>query len=779
MKKLIPSILIVLLSFVPLTAIAQTTSCSTVTNVNFNDCCANNPNITAAGQAACSNYYSSGGGSPSTTSTPAGPCSNLYGTAYARCQNAQAASGALQQFHPNVNISNGNTYGGMSISGVGGAIASCTNAGNFLISGAASLLAKSHIDTKIAKAFGFIGGGSAVSTSDQKAQDQLAAQTKISQCLDGVAYAVAKNTLAQVTNKTLNWVNTGLNGNPLYVQNTTSYLNSIKSQQLSSFLGTVQNTDPIFGNALRSAIRQQVSGQSDGLLTVPLNTPQAQNYNSFMNDFTSGGWNALLNPSYNPIGAFFNATDTLTSQIATSQQSATNEIQRGNGFLDMKHCVETAPLPVGVNTADAARIGLTANPECTKWVTDTPGSIIANQVATITTSPTRQLEYANKINEVLGSFFDSFVNSLLSKGLRGSGPNEKINFGLHAGGNNAVLDTTGGASSPSALGYQSVTGGVTTGDFDISRPQQLHAILQTQYNFLNRTQDAQIALARVIPAVGALDYCIPGPNPGWQTGTDGNWQTFLGSIQQANPKDPSTVEKIVGSLPVVGGFIDSLVGLFTGSGSAPALWSANGILADKVTGSNVQLTRTFYAPDGHNDGTHTPDLVNSLNTAYQTLLSQYNYYVPKNNTYVGSNVGNAFEQAATGDPDPSYVDGFLQDAYTTTASVVGYNQASTTIDQQYSQNIADTQNDIKQLEAIRKQVNAIVATAKARYITQRATAGDPVNMQCINQAYQIDSSPITSVARQEPSGTALSNEEDAMVQHATQSAVYFYNNQIK
>ncbi len=715
-----------------------------------------------------------------TAPTSSDPCYNLSGSAYTRCQNAVAANPTLQQFQPNVNISTGNTYGGMSISGVGGAIASCTNAGSFLVSGAINLLSKALTGTKVGKLFGFIGGGDAVSTSDKKAQDQLANQTKISQCLDGVAYAVAKNTLAQVTNKTLSWVNTGLNGNPLYVQNTSSYLDSIKNQQVRSFLGTVQNSDPIFGNALRSAIRQQIDGQSDGLLNVPLDTPQAQGYNSFMGDFTNGGWNALLNPSYNPIGAFFNATDTLTSQIDTSQQNASKEIQRGNGFLDMKHCVETAPLAQGANAADAAKIGLTADPQCTKWVTDTPGSIIANQVATITTSPTRQLEYANKINEVLGSFFDGFVNSLLEKGLRGSNPNEKINFSLNAGGSNAVPDMTGGASSASALGYQSVGGGgINTGDFDISRPQQLRLILQTQYDFLNRTQDAQIALDRIIPTIGALDYCIPGPNPNWQTGTDSNWQTFLGSIQQANPKDPTSLEKIINSLPIVGSLLGTITGLFTGSGAPPPVWSANAVLADKVTGSNIQLQRGFFAPTGFHDGITTPDLTGTLSTAYQALLSQYSYYATSGNTFVGSKVGDAFKQSAANDPDPTYVDGFLQDAYNQTASLTAYNQAATTIDQQYSQNISDTQNAIKQLEDIRKQVNAIVALAKARYIKQRADAGDPVNMQCIDQAYQINTSTITPVAQQEPQGTPLSNEEDAMVQHATESAAYFYNNQIK
>lgn len=728
---------------------------------------------------------------PTTIGTAtSGPCAGLSGTGLTNCQNSQAAAGTLQQFNPNVNISSGNTYGGVSISGVGGAIASCANVGSFLVNGAAKLLANTAIGKKVKSLFSNVSGSDSgkVQTTDSNTTDQLKTINRTSQCLDGVAYAVAKNTLAQVTNKTLNWVNTGLNGNPLYVQNVGSYLYTIQNQQVNSFLSNVQTTDPIFGNALRSAITYNFTGRSDGLLNTPLNTPQAKAYNSFMGDFTSGGWNALLNPANNPVGALFNAADTLSNNIASSQQAASNEIQRGTGFLDMKRCVQPGNPSQTNNTTLAIQNGLANKQNCTQWVTDTPGSIIANQVAAITTSPTRQLEYANKINEVLGNFFDSFVNNLLSKGLRGSGSTQKIDFGFSSQGSNIVTDTSGNplstsSSAASSLGYQSSSvGGVSTSDFDVSRPQQLYNILQTQYNFLNITQDSQIALERVIPTIGALDYCIPGPNPEWQTGLDSNWQTFLSSIQQADPKDKTGVEKVLDVVPVVGGLLGGIIGLFTGSGDLPALWSANSVLTDKVTGSGIQLDRTFYAPSGHSDDLKTSDLDNGLAEAHDLLLSpsQYGYFTTKGNTFAGSPVGDAFKNAAAGDSDPLYVDGFLQDAYTETDSLTGYNAAVSEIDQQYDQNISDTQNDIRQLEIIRQQVNAIVSKAKTRYIAQRKAAGNPVDMACLNKAYQVDNSTITGIARREPNdNNVLHVEEDQMVQHANDSANYFYGNEIK
>jgi hypothetical protein len=862
MKKVLSSILIGLMLFSPLTVLAQAdplvAHSAGVTTTN----CLPGQQRNPSGTCVAVNIPTTIVGAPTS-----GPCKNLTGTALSQCQNANAAAGALQQFNPNVNVGSGNTYGGVSISGVGGAIASCTNVGSFLVNGAASLLGKTAIGASVSKSlYNYTGGGTAVQTSDDKAQKDLESANRISQCLDGVAYAVAKNTLAQVTTKTLNWVNTGLNGNPLYVQNVGSYLNTIKNQQITAFLPTLRNSDPIFGNALQAAITFQITGNRGalGTLNTSLATPQAKSYNLFMADFSNGGWNSLLNPKYNPIGALFNATDTLTANIVTQQTQSQNEIQRNNGFLDLKRCVAYAnngqvstaseaqcsainsdstyeacctgqsaddslacqnyaksdsggnaacsnitsdsiyneccnndtgdsAVCVAYNTSSGADAGatttgtfsttngagLTGTPQCTQYVTDTPGSIIANQVATITTSPTRQLEYANKINEVLGNFFDSFVNNLLSKGLRGSGSGATTaNINFTSEGNNSVAGANSGVNQSSALGYQSTSSGSAIAtDFDISRPQQLYAVLQTQYDFLNRTKDSQMALQRVIPTIGALDYCIPGPNPDWQNDVNNNWQTFVGAIQQANPKDTSTVEKIVDAIPVVGGFVGSLVGLFTGSGTAPALWTSNAVLSDKVTGSSIEVPRTFYAPSGHNDGTKTNDLQNGLNDAYQELINQYNYYATSKNTFIGSAAGNAFEKAAQANPNASLdVDGFLQDAYTQTDSIIGYNQAASTINQSYDQNISDTQNDIVQLEAIRLQINAIVANAKTRYIQNNPD----VNVQCLDQAYQIKTGAITGVARQEPNTSdPYAAEEAGMVQHSADSATYFYNNQIQ
>lgn len=790
------SIFILLSLFVqPLTAVAQTSQCLTVTDANYQRCCV----ATQDGGAVWCSIFK-----PSTA--PADPCAGRTGAALTNCQNAQAAQTTLNKYKPNVNIGSENSYGGFTISGVGGAIASCANVGNILVNGASDMLGKTKIGEKLSAKYKTTLKADAVPTADAAAKTQLENMNRTQQCLNGMAYAAAKSVLAQMTNKTLKWVNTGMNGNPLYVQDVGSYMTSIRNNELSKFLSGPVTNNPIFGNALRSIITQQVTGKGgvnericveysngggigdangSGLSGQPtciryattagfggssMNTPEARAYNDFLGDFTKGGWSALLNSSNNPIGAMFTATDNISSKITTTQETTKAEIQRNNGFLDMRTCVEYEKEgQVGSGNGT----GLKQEPKCLQWRTDTPGSIIQNQLAVITNSPVRQLEYADNINEVLGGFFDNFINDLLAKGLRGTsrGVSEIRSTDASL---NVLLDSNGrsinGINSAN-LGYQSTTSGSgVSGDFDITRPQILRSILVAQYNFLNKSTDSQIALSRVIPTLGALDYCMPGPNPDWANGLTGNYQSFMGGLRQANEKEDNAVQNIIRNLPGIGSFVGSLAdgikSLFGKSGPPPIFYTQT-TLSDKVTDSGVPLERVWSDKD------NKPDLGNVQNAfqdAMGRLVQQYQ------TSFDQSVIDNAFITAATNDTDKGYVYGFVQDAYNETSSLVNYNKTASELDYQYDQSIADTQNAIRQLEVIKEEVDSIVSVAKARYIQQRASQNNPVVMSCIDAAYQINTTPINP---QDVNGDGTTDRRESslsnpFVQRSIEASEYFY-----
>jgi hypothetical protein len=695
---------------------------------------------------------------------------------------AQSTS-VRQRFDPNVTVqSQGNTFSGLQFSGVGGAIAGCMNAGRSIINAAGSIgnLFASNRPTvantpaprlgnngSSVTATGAPGGTrdlsvnglgqsagfalSAVPTSDDAAKKELEKVNQREQCLNGVAYAVAKSLLSQITNKTLSWVNTGFGGNPFYVRDINSYLRSVSDEQTRLFLERIPNQNPVFGNAIRSIVTQNMSGIRDGFLERTMDTPEGRAYQAFQNDFIiGGGWGAFLNPNNSPIVAIFDAADDLSSNISTQQQNIRDELQRNNGFLDMRKCVEY--VKAVIDTSNTSSLTINQEPRCLRWETVTPGSVIAAQVSEVTTSSIRQLEQADQINEVLGSFFDQLLNNFYSGGLlstRGRSGNG-TNFG--GPGSNVVIGSNGQPLASIAgggmLGYRSLSGGAVVNDFDISRPQQIQAVLQAQYDYLNRVRDARAALLEIAPLVGALDYCIPGPNPTWADGLGDNTTTYFSSLQELQ-KNSTVFSRLLQSLPIIGS-------LFSG-GSTHAVAAADVQLYDKVSGGPVPILDTVYRIKDHT----IPFVFNNVQWRYEELINLFRA------NYTKDAIKNAF---AAVDSDQTFARAFVDDAFTETSYLASYGQNTPQINAYYTNEEVQTQDAIQKLEAIRQEAIAIVTTAKARYIAEQAAAGTPVNMACINDAYSINSNPITPVARQ------MSDTPSTFYTTSAEAGTYFYSN---
>ncbi len=719
---------------------------------------------------------------------------------------AQTSSG---QFNPNVTSGTGNsTFGGVSFSGVGAAVLGCTNVGSAIAGGIGSLADTFGLGSSGSGSSGsgisdtasaVSGSGNAssaqrVPTTDRSATDEARKANKRESCLDAVAYAVSKSLLQQVTNKTLNWVNTGLGGNPLYVRDIDSYLKSVTDERISLFIDKIPNQDPIFGNTIRSIMTKSLSGVSDGLADEVMDTPEAQAHQSFQEDFKNGGWDAFLDPDNNALSAVFRAGDEVARDTSNKEENVREEVQANGGFLNLRTCAEYAPGKYDDYTyqyqtyycrsnvtetrqqkfnaclawssatecqseVDAAMPAIlqaecingaqhasaeSAQKQCVRYSTTTPGSIIANQVAAVTTSSIRQLENADEINEVLGAFFDELLNRLLNAGLGSVGGRGNGTFTFSGPGANVVYGTNGSIiniqSSSSAFGISAVGNGAGYGgDFDVSRPQDIRLVLQTQYNYLNRMRDARVALNRIVPTLGALDYCIPGPNPDWQNGLQDNINSFLGGFYGVYDNGQSTLETVISSIPIIGG-------LFGGGGPDLEKYLVdNAPLYDRVTQAQYTSTllpvsfATWAAGGGIFGGggdvaTVIQNDISSTITGYQeqfstaNLLSAFNSVDPNNG---------------------QFVQGFLATSLAETKKLPSYTQSAYEIDATYETLEQETQDAIASLEAIRAEANQIVANAKTRYIAEQAAAGTPVNMSCINQAYVIDTSPIVPVARQE------------------------------
>lgn len=730
---------------------------------------------------------------------------------------------AQQRFNPNATLGgSGGTFGGVQFSGVGAAVLGCTNVGggiSGLFSKGTSSLAglfrdnptsrlstptytqtgasqanqtinapsttptpssnsavSSSVSGNTASQFGTAGDQS-VPVNAEKTDEELQKANKREDCLNGIAYAVAKSLLQQVTNKTLSWINTGFGGNPLYIRDIDSFLTTISDEHIDRFLQDIPRRDPIFGNAIRSIVTQQVSGVRDGYIDRVMDTPEARAYEEFQDDFTNGGWDTFLNPRNNIIDSVFDAAGELAIEIETEQQNAQNELMQSGGFLNMKACVEfedTSELDEYIEKCNRSEqeicspralqdaVDQVTNPKCIKYETVTPGSVIAAQVEATTTSHIRQLEQADQINEVLGAFFDQLLNTIFSKGLSSIGARGDGQWGSGGFGTNVVLGSNGqpiSSANTGVLGYQSSSaGGYDVADFDISRPQQLRGILQSQYDYLNHSTDSRVALNRILPTLGALDYCMPGPNPTWKDGLAESANAYFGSLQEIR-EGTSLFERLKQTFPysVFSVLSDVFSGIFGGN-DKHAVAAVDVYLFDKTIGQDIPISATAFG-----DRASAGSIVGALKSRYDEIVGYYD------TTYSKANIKNAFISVDPG--NAAFAGGFVEDAYDEMANLPSYSRAlfDAELEGGYAQTQEEVRDAIATLESIRSEVNQIVGVAKARYISEQAAAGTPVNLSCINTAYLIDSSPIVPVPRQE------SDAPFPLVAPSIEANNYFYN----
>ncbi len=313
-----------------------------------------------------------------------------------------------------------------------------------------------------------------VNTKDGK----TAEAAKKEKCWDAIGYAAAKTALAALTQTTINYINSGFEGNPFYIRDENSFYRSLANQEVYSFVSELNDPEKYpFGPEIASSIAT-IYGCEDDLdksscfreaAVFTLVDDIGENWEDFADDFSVGGWQGWLsmtqNPYNNPIGFNFEASRELNKRIEEKQSSIKDEVRNNGGFLSVKKCVayyqmgdankdgkrepildETGkpiihtsdPLDTGGDGEilyydesgapiyDVGDISSSFDYEysylgeidgCAKYETTTPGSVISDQINISLGSSVRQLELADEMNESLAAVFDALINKLVYDGL--------------------------------------------------------------------------------------------------------------------------------------------------------------------------------------------------------------------------------------------------------------------------------------------------------------------------------------------------------------------------
>lgn len=285
------------------------------------------------------------------------------------------------------------------------------------------------------------------------------------ECMDGIGYQLAKKQLASITNKIISGAVVGNNGDSMF-KDESSLLESIKNKEISRIaktFGTSTDTNAYpFGKeysrglvtSTKARNNFEESAKSDLVNSLrPGATPK-----SFAKNFSQGGWDGWLaltqKPQNNPLGFTMIASQHLTDTTQQKTQIQRDELNQNNGFLSQKKCVEYYPSTASGTVAPGGGTYNTGQGPCKRWQVLTPGSIIAQQLFAVVTSPIRQLELADGVNETLSGVFNKLVNKLGLQGLFGVS-----SFATRQGSYTVNGDSTSFGFSSMGSGFGSSFGG--------------------------------------------------------------------------------------------------------------------------------------------------------------------------------------------------------------------------------------------------------------------------------------------------------------------------------
>src|SRR3989344_2490230 len=295
--------------------------------------------------------------------------------------------------------------------------------------------------------------------------------------LRGVLRVFAMRLLAKMTEATVNWINSGFHGQPLFLENPESFFKDIAKYEIKNLINTIgydSNRFP-FGKAFALNVIQSYKSTFESnaqySLSKVINDPVL--LNNFRNDFSVGGWNGfLLNTQYpqnNYIGSQMLYSNELArvlanNPVSTKISKVQDTLQKGMGFLSPQTCPSNPNYPVVTNPynpptfkktpydpppiewvpnsdtyateteASKERRALyeenwkrtnTVNKEnfdkkynCPKGLVDTtPGSVVASHITRAINSPFFQTELGMAFGNSLSAIFDALFNQFLSKGL--------------------------------------------------------------------------------------------------------------------------------------------------------------------------------------------------------------------------------------------------------------------------------------------------------------------------------------------------------------------------
>ncbi len=242
--------------------------------------------------------------------------------------------------------------------------------------------------------------------------------------LDGMGWWVSKMILSQVTRQIVQWINSGFQGSPAFVQDLEGFALRMADQAAGLYLANLGS--PLLTQFVCAPFRLNLqiaisASYNYGRSSFPYGasrctlTQAMQNIDRFTDgSFMHGGWNAWYRVSaqpqtYTPYGEFLAAQNQLALNANVSIRNENQLLNFGNGFFSNKICdvVATAAVPKE------------------RCMVSTPGQVISENLNFHLSAGSRSLIAADELNEILGALLGQLAQTVITgaNGLLGMSSN--------------------------------------------------------------------------------------------------------------------------------------------------------------------------------------------------------------------------------------------------------------------------------------------------------------------------------------------------------------------
>ncbi len=235
------------------------------------------------------------------------------------------------------------------------------------------------------------------------------AQTGKELTLDAIAFALGKSIISNMTSSLVDWINSGFQGSPAFVQDLDRFLLNAADEAAGEYIASLGEIGSYLCSDFRLDIqialtsyyqRAREDRPYDGCRLSEV----TENISGILEGtFTGDNWDDWLvitsrPDEYLPYGQYSQAQVQLDRRLAEIIGLEEEKLSWGSGFLSSKIC-ETIEGPSGPKE------------QC---VISTPGNVIADQINETLGVGRDQLIAADEINEIIGALIGQIANQALT-----------------------------------------------------------------------------------------------------------------------------------------------------------------------------------------------------------------------------------------------------------------------------------------------------------------------------------------------------------------------------